>query len=36
MLATLCKNEGLKLVTDDGDFKSQEVAVITANKKLLA
>lgn len=36
MLATLCKNEGLKLVTDDGDFKSQGVAVITANKKLLA
>lgn len=36
MLAVLCKNNGLKLVTDDGDFKSQGIAVITANKKLLA
>lgn len=36
ILATLCKKEGLKLVTDDGDFKNQGVAVITANRKLLA
>lgn len=36
ILAALCKKEGLKLVTDDGDFKSQGIAVITANKKLLA
>lgn len=36
ILAALCKKEGLKLVTDDGDFKSQGIAVITANKNLLA
>ena len=36
ILAALCKKEGLKLVTDDGDFKNQGVAVITANQKLLA
>ena len=35
ILTALCKKEGLKLVTDDGDFKNQGVAVITANKKLL-
>lgn len=36
ILATLCKKEGLKLVTDDGDFKGQGIPVITANKRLLA
>ena len=36
ILAVLCKKEGLKLVTDDSDFKNQGVAVITANQKLLA
>lgn len=35
ILATLCNKEGLKLVTDDADFKNRGVAVITANQKLL-
>lgn len=35
ILADLCKKKGLKLVTDDGDFKSQGVPVITANMRLL-
>jgi predicted nucleic acid-binding protein len=36
ILATLCKKQGLKLVTDDGDFRGREIPVITANKRLLA
>jgi len=36
ILINLCKSSGLKLVTDDGDFKNRGVPVITANKKLLA
>lgn len=32
----LCKREGLKLVTDDGDFKGQGIPVITGNKRLLS
>ena len=35
ILATLCKKEGLKLLTHDSDFKGRDVAVITANEKLL-
>ena len=35
VLVTLCKKKGLKLLTDDGDFKKRDVAVITANKNLL-
>lgn len=31
----LCKNRGLKLITDDGDFKDRGIPVITANKNLL-
>lgn len=36
VLTTLCKRTGLKLVTDDGDFKGRGIPVITANKRLLA
>ncbi|MGH8558376.1 MAG: PIN domain-containing protein [Methylococcales bacterium] len=36
VLATLCKNKGLKLVTDDGDFKGCGIPVVTANKRLFA
>lgn len=36
VLTTLCKRTGLKLVTDDGDFKGLGIPVITANKRLLA
>jgi hypothetical protein len=28
-------NRGLKLVTDDGDFRMQGIPLVTANKKLL-
>lgn len=35
ILATLCKGKGLKLVTDDADFKRREISVVTANKRLL-
>jgi predicted nucleic acid-binding protein len=35
VLAELCKSQGYKLVTDDGDFTFPEVTVITANRKLL-
>jgi predicted nucleic acid-binding protein len=36
ILTALCKRAGLKLVTDDGDFKKQGISIITANPKLLA
>lgn len=35
MLTELCKRENLTLVTDDGDFKGQEISILTANKKIL-
>ena len=35
MLMNLCKRKGLKLVTDDGDFRSREIAILTANRRLL-
>jgi predicted nucleic acid-binding protein len=35
VITSLCKNRGLKLVTDDGDFRLQGIPVVTANKKLL-
>lgn len=34
ILTSLCKRAGLKLVTDDSDFKGQGISVITANKRL--
>ncbi len=36
VLALLCTREGLKMVTDDGDFKGQSIPVVTANKRLLS
>jgi predicted nucleic acid-binding protein len=36
VIATLCQKKGLKLVTDDGDFRGLEIPVVTANKRLLA
>lgn len=36
VLTSLCKETGLKLLTDDGDFKGQGICVISANKRLLA
>lgn len=35
VIVALCKNKGLKLVTDDGDFCIQDIPVVTANKRLL-
>lgn len=35
ILTNLCKSKGLKLVTDDGDFKGCGIPVVTANKRLL-
>lgn len=36
IIAALCRNKGLILVTDDGDFRDNEIPVVTANKRLLA
>jgi len=36
VLWNLCKESNWKLVTDDGDFRNQGVAVITANRRLLS
>ena len=35
IIAALCRKQRLTLVTNDGDFKSQGVQVLTANQKLL-
>lgn len=32
----ICKNEGLVLVTDDGDFKDSGLTILTANSYLLS
>jgi predicted nucleic acid-binding protein len=36
VLVELCKDKGLKLVTDDADFRDRGLTVVTANKQLLA
>lgn len=36
ILARLCNRMGLKLVTDDGDFKGSDIPVVTANRRLLS
>lgn len=35
IIAALCRRKGLKLVTDDGDFRGQGIPVVTANRRLL-
>src|SRR5258706_2622943 len=35
ILAELCQSKGFKLVTDDGDFKNNNITLLTANPKLL-
>jgi len=35
IIADLCKHQGWKLVTHDGDFKNYDLAVLTANRHLL-
>ncbi len=36
VLAELCRRNGLKLVTHDGDFKDRGLTLVTANRYLLA
>lgn len=36
VLAELCRSRGLKLVTDDGDFKGTDLTILTANPRLLS
>ena len=36
ILAAICQRAGLKLITDDADFKGWDIPVITANRRLLA
>lgn len=35
VIAELCKKEDLTLLTHDGDFKNQEISILTANPRLL-
>lgn len=35
VIASICKRERLKLVTDDGDFSRKGIRVLTANRNLL-
>jgi len=36
IIAALCREKGLILVTDDGDFRGNEIPLVTANKRLFA
>ena len=36
VIVELCKREGLTLITNDGDFRGQEIPVLTANQRLLS
>jgi len=36
VIAALCQNKGLKLITDDGDFHGKGIPIVTANRRLLA
>ena len=35
VITELCKSNGLTLITNDGDFKTQEIPILTANRKFL-
>ena len=35
VIVEMCRSNGLTLITNDGDFKSQGIPVLTANKRLL-
>ena len=35
VITEICKSNGFTLITNDGDFKTQEIPVLTANSKLL-
>ena len=36
VITELCKTNGLTLITNDSDFRSQEIPILTANKSLLS
>lgn len=35
VITEICKNNGFTLITNDGDFKTQEIPILTANMHLL-
>lgn len=35
VITEICKSNGFTLITNDGDFKTQEIPILTANAKLL-
>lgn len=35
VITEICKNNGLTLITNDSDFKTQEIPILTANSNLL-
>ena len=35
VITEICKNNGFTLITNDSDFKTQDIPVLTANSKLL-
>ena len=35
VITELCKSNGFKLITNDKDFRTQDIPVLTANKRLL-
>ncbi|RKU17170.1 PIN domain-containing protein [Candidatus Poribacteria bacterium] len=36
VITELCKSNGFMLITDDRDFKTQEIPILTANRSLLS
>ena len=35
VITEICKNNGFTLITNDGDFKTQQIPILTANQSLL-
>ena len=35
VITEICKNNGFTLITNDGDFRTQEIPILTANRALL-
>lgn len=36
VIVEICRSNGLTLMTHDGDFRSQEISILTANRRLLS
>ena len=36
VITEICKNNGFTLITNDSDFRTQEIPILTANRSLLA